>query len=190
MTDSLQQLWHTDEGVEAFTDPARLAKRSTAFERTIRRRNLVEYAAAALLLCLEVPATIMFFAIGEPVMAGAMALMMCGTVFVAWSLYRRASSQAHRPEEDCRTHLQVQYRRQADALRTVPLWYIGPLLPGVLGIYGTVALEAIGKVDAWTVLAKLGGPLAATLAFFGFVIWLNLRAAQKLAAQAKALEEA
>ena len=72
----------------------------------------------------------------------------------------------------------------------VPLWYIGPLIPGVLGVYATAGFMAAGQVDLWDLVVHVGAPLAATLAFFGFVIWLNLRAARKLAAQAKALEEA
>jgi hypothetical protein len=70
------------------------------------------------------------------------------------------------------------------------MWYIGPLLPGVLGVYGTVALKAIGKVDAWDILAEMGPPFGATLAFFAFVIWLNQRAARSLRRQADELEAA
>ena len=188
MTDDLQKLWHADAAAGSFTDPTRLEKRRTGFERTIRRRNLIEYAAGALLLCLEVPAFVMFATTGEPLMAGAMVLMLLGTLWVLWNMYRRASMERRRPEEDCRSHLVAQYRRQADALRTVPMWYIGPLLPGVLGVYGTVAFKAIGEVDAWDILTEMGPPFGATLAFFGFVIWLNQRAARSLQRRAEELE--
>ncbi|GAB5347590.1 hypothetical protein [Alteriqipengyuania sp. 357] len=190
MTDDLRHIWQAESAAQTFTDPEELVRRSTGFERTIRRRNLIEYVAGALLLCLEVPAFVMFVAIGEPMMAGAMVLMALGTLLVLWNQYKRASMQRRRPEEDCRSHLVSQYRRQAEALRTVPLWYIGPLLPGVLGVYGTVVFKAIGEVDAWDILAEMGPPFGATLAFFGFVIWLNLRAARSLRRQAEELEAA
>ena len=189
MTDSLQQLWRADDGAGGFTDPARLEKRRTRFERTIRRRNLIEYAAGALLLCLEVPAFIMFAATGQTLMAGAIVLMLGGTIAVMWNLHRRASMRSRRPEEDCRSHLIGQYRRQAEALRTVPLWYIGPLMPGVLGVYGTVAIEAARRGRFAEFVSEMGLPFGLTLAFFGFVIWLNQRAAHSLR-QAEELEAA
>jgi len=188
MTNDLQHIWQAEGAAQTFTNPEELQKRSTGFERTIRRRNLIEYAAGALLLCLEVPAFVMFAMTGEPLMAGAMVLMLLGTLAVLWNLHRRASTQARRPEEDCRSHLVSQYRRQAEALRAAPWWYIGPLLPGVLGAYGTVAFKAIGEADAWDILTEMGPPFGATIAFFGFVIWLNLRAARSLQKQADALE--
>ncbi|MEL7728440.1 hypothetical protein AAG612_02765 [Citromicrobium bathyomarinum] len=188
MANDLQHIWRTDDAPRSFTRPEDLVKRSTRFERTIRRRNFIEYVAGALLLCLEVPAFIMFVMMGEPLMAGAMVLMLLGTLWVLWNQYTRASMQRRRPEEDCRSHLVSQYRRQADALRTVPMWYIGPLLPGVLGVYGTVAFKAIGEVDAWDILTEMGPPFGATLAFFGFVIWLNQRAARSLQRRAEELE--
>ena len=190
MTDDLKRIWQAEGAAGTFTRPEELVDRTSMFERRVRRRNLIENAAGALLLCLEVPAFVMFVSIREPMMAGAMVLMALGTLWLMWNLYRRASMQRRRPEEDCRSHLVAQYRRQAEALRTIPMWYIGPLLPGVLGVYGTVAFEAIGKVDAWDILAEMGPPFGATLAFFGFVIWLNQRAAHSLRHQADELEAA
>lgn len=190
MTDDLKQIWQAEGAAEGFADPATLTKRSTAFERRIRRRNFIEYAAGALLLCLEAPALVMFATLGEMLMAGAIGLMLIGTLWVLWNQYKRASSQRRRPEEDCRSHLIGQYRRQAEALRTVPVWYIGPLLPGVLGIYGTVAIEAARRGAFADFVGEMGLPFGATLAFFGFVIWLNLRAAKALQRQAEELEAA
>ena len=190
MPNDLQNIWRAESSADTFTNPEDLVKRTTQFERKVRRRNLIEYAAGALLLCFEVPAFIMFLMMGEPMMAGAMVLMFLGTLWVLWNQYKRASMERRRPEEDCRSHLASQYRRQAEALRTVPMWYIAPLLPGVLGVYGTVMFKAIGKVDAWDIFMKMGPLLGATLAFFGFVIWLNLRAARSLQKQAEELEAA
>ena len=120
----------------------------------------------------------------------SMVLTLIGTAVVLWNLHARASAEKRHPEEDCRSHLVAQYRRQADALRKVPLWYIGPLLPGVLGVYGTVGFKTLGKVDASEILIEVGRPLGITLVFFAFVIWLNLRAARWLERKVEALEEA
>ncbi|MAK99405.1 MAG: hypothetical protein CL803_07850 [Citromicrobium sp.] len=190
MTDNLQTLWHAQAAENAFTQPDDLMQRTSSFERQMRRRNLIEYLAGGFVLALSIPAAVLFASIGLTGMALSMALVALGVVVVLWNLRHRASAEVRRPEEECRTHLLAQYRRQADALRKVPLWYIGPLIPGVLGVYATVGFMAAGQVDLWDLVVHVGAPLAATLAFFGFVIWLNLRAARKLAAQAKALEEA
>lgn len=190
MTDDLKQIWQAEGAAETFTNPEEFMKRSTGFERTIRRRNLLEYAAGVLLLCIEVPAFLLFAAAGQALMAGAMVLMFVGTLAAMWNLHLRASTLRRRPEQDCRSHLIAQYRRQVEALRTVPLWYIGPLLPGVLGVYGTVAIKAIGVRPVGEIIENIGLPLGGTLAFFGFVIWLNLRAAKALQRQAEELEAA
>ncbi|MEL7689643.1 hypothetical protein [Citromicrobium bathyomarinum] len=190
MTDNLQTLWHAHAAENAFTQPEDLMNRTSSFERQVRRRNVIEYLAGALVIALTIPMVALFVSIGFTGMALSMALVALGVIIVLWNLRRRASAEVRRPEVECRTHLLAQYRRQADALRKVPLWYIGPLIPGVLAVYATIGLRAVGQVEAWDIVRNLGIPLAATLAFFGFVIWLNLRAARKLAEQAKALDEA
>ena len=190
MTDELRTIWQADGKPDSFTRPEDLMNRSSAFERKVRIRNIAEYAAGAIVIAGACWMAAMFVGMGELAMAGAMVLTVLGACAVMWNLHARASAEKRRPEEDCRAHLIAQHRRQADALRKVPLWYIGPLLPGVLGVYGTVAIKAIG-VEPWSeILANIGGPLAATLGFFGFVIWLNLRAAHSLQKQADALAAA
>ncbi len=190
MTDNLQTLWHAQNAADTFTQPGDLMDRTSTFERQVRRRNLIEYAAGGFVLAISIPAAVLFASIGITGMALSMALVALGVLVVLWNLHRRASAEMRRPEVECRTHLLAQYRRQADALRKVPLWYIGPLIPGVLGVYATVAFMAVGQVGVWDIAEHIGLPLAATLAFFGFVVWLNLRAARKLDEQAKALEGA
>ena len=190
MTNDLQHIWRADDAENSFTIPESLKNRSSAFERKVRRRNLIEYAAGALIVLVSAPTAVFFLSVGMVGLGVSMALMLVGTAIVMWNLHQRASAQQRRPEEDCRSHLIAQHRRQADALRKVPLWYIGPLLPGVLGVYGTVALKAAGQVDAWEILTEIGRPLGLTLAFFAFVIWLNLRAAKALQRQAEELEQA
>ena len=190
MTDDLKQIWQAEGAAETFTKPENLMDRSSTFERKIRRRNILEYAAGVLVLLASVPTCLMFAGMGEWLLAGSMGLMVPATLFVLWNLHRRASNLARRPEEDCRSHLSAQYRRQAEALRKVPLWYVAPFVPSVLGVYGTVAIKAMGVRPAAEIIERIGLPLGARLAFFGFVIWLNLRAAKALQRQAEELEQA
>lgn len=190
MANDLQHIWQADGAAQTFTNPEDFMHRSGQFERRIRRRNILEYAAGVFIFAIAAPAAVAFAIDGMTGMAISMVLMMIGTAIALWNLHARASAERRRPEEDCRTHLVAQYRRQADALRKVPLWYIGPLLPSVLGVYGTVAARAIGERPAMEIIANLGVPFAATLAFFGFVIWLNLRAARALERELKTLEAA
>ena len=190
MANDLQQIWRAESTANTFTNPEDLMDRTSAFERKVRRRNLIEYAAGGLIMLVGTPAAVMLGLIGEPGLASSVMLVVIGTGLILWNLHRRASTEKRLPEDDCRSHLRRQYQRQADSLRKVPQWYIGPLLPGVLGIYGTIALKAVGRVDAWEILTEVGRPLGFTLVFFGIVIWLNLRAARSLQRQAEELEAA
>ena len=190
MANDLQTIWQAEGTVDSFTKPEDLMKRTTKFERTIRRRNIVEYAAGGVAAVGSVAMAVMFAGLGEYGIAVSMALVALGAIVVMWNLHSRASTGKPDPEADCRGHLVAQYRRQAEALRKVPLWYIGPLLPGVLGVYATMAFKAAGRADVWDILGGIGQPLGFTLAFFAFVIWLNLRAARTLARKAEELEQA
>ena len=55
MTDDLKQIWQAEGAAETFTKPENLMDRSSTFERKIRRRNILEYAAGVLVLLAQFP---------------------------------------------------------------------------------------------------------------------------------------
>lgn len=181
--------WWTSSPVEAgFTDPDALRTRATTFERTVRRRNLIEGAAGVLVIGLFVSGSVAAATVGEWALALAGALIVAGTAFILWHLFRSGSNLARRPEHDCRTHLLNQLVRQRDLLRRVPQWYLAPLLPGICAVYGITAAKVAGA-QGWDVaISGIWLPFAATMAFFLFVGWLNLWAARRLSREIAAIE--
>lgn len=180
MTNDPRSFWNAEPVSAQFSDPAVVARRSTRFARTVRRRNLIEGAAGVLVIGLFGAGALAAASIGEWAFAGAGAMVVAGTVFILWHLIRHGSNLARRPEEDCRSHLLGQLTRQRDLLRRVPFWYLAPLLPGICAVYGITAAQ-VAQAQGWAVaLEGIWMPFTATMGFFGLVAWLNYAAARKL----------
>ena len=190
MSDSLSAIWCAQECDARFTHTEDLTMKSTRLERRIKRRNMIEYAAGAFCALLFGGAMVASLAKGLPGFAGAFALGLGGIGFVLWNLHKRASLIERTPEQDCRTHLRAQLVRQRDALRSVPLWYVAPLLPGVVSIYVLTGIGASRVTDLATIVSELALPLGGTLLFFAFVCWLNLASAQRISDQIAELDNA
>lgn len=168
-----QSLWQsqTEETVPMTLD--QLQTRARRFDRTISRRNLIEYAAVVFVV-------IAFAAIaamgGEVLIRVGAISVAVGALIVAWQLRRRASVQPPSAVLGAAPVAQA-YRdalsRQRDALASVWVWYLLPLLPGLV-------LMSWGR---WSTLL-------ATLAVFGGIGWLNTHAARRLDRKVQALDAA
>ena len=175
--------WAAQVDDAQFTDPALLQTRARKFERTIKRRNFIEYAAGALCLVAFGSMSVAGIAEGQPVFAAASSLCMVCVLIVLWQLNKRGSYEPLRPEDSCRNHLREQYERQYKALRSVPVWYLGPLAVGVFGFHGAMLVQ-FATIGGWTkALEGTWQTIAFTAAFFAFVWWLNWFAARKLKEQ-------
>ena len=141
MSNDPLSFWTGSSADARFSDPEACARRSTRFERTIRRRNLIESAAGGVVIVLFTAGAVAAASVGEWAFAAAGALVGAGTAFILWHLHRRGSNLVRRPEDDCRTHLLGQLARQRDLLRRVPQWYLAPLLPGICAVYGITAAK-------------------------------------------------
>lgn len=175
--------WATSVEDAQFTDPAQVQTRAAKFERTIKRRNFIEYAAGAFCIISFGGLAYGSLQMTEYLIAGAYALCIACVVFVLWQLRARGSHRPLRPEESCLDHLRDQYLRQYNALRTVPQWYLGPLTLGVITVYTTMIIKFSQMGGLAKALEGIWQPLLGTAAFFGFVWWLNWFAAQKLKRQ-------
>lgn len=172
--------WQSAANDAHFSDPAACALRASKFERTIRIRNLVEYAAGGLAMVLFGASAIGAISKGETLIGMAMMLTMIGVAVVLGGIARRASNLDRRLEEPCLDHLARQYRRQFEALTRVPLWYIGPLVPGIIALFAAVA-AGVAEVAGWqAALAGITQPALIVGGVFAAIIALNLMAARRL----------
>jgi hypothetical protein len=180
--------WAEEVDDAQFTDPALIQTRAAKFERTIRRRNVLEYAAGALAGALLALFSLGAALTGEFLIAAASALCAIGLGIILWQLDARASVLPARPEAACLDHLRRQYERQYQALVTVPKWYLAPLLPGILAFYGAVTLR-VAQAAGWS--AALDGmwwPLGASFGVFGAIALANWWAARALKRQIERID--
>jgi hypothetical protein len=148
--------------------------RSRAFARTIHFRNAREIAAGALLVVLGF-GQLTHAATWAGALAGA--TMSLGALFVTAFIVLRARNLKEpgpaAPTNDVLAYEHEQLERQARLLERVWLWYLAPLLPSVLLIYGDVIWRT-GK------FGKIGLLFVGTMAFFALIGWINMRSARAL----------
>lgn len=164
---------------------AELAKRARSFQRRIARRNFLEYAAA-LLVC----AGFIFYLweFPDPLMRAGSLLSILGTLVVVWQLRKRASSRplpgagSALPSRDFH---RAELVRQRDALRSVWLWYVAPLVPGMLVFRWGVNANpdpSLPFARGWAADASIAGVVLV-------VILINLYGARKLQRQIDLLDQ-
>lgn len=161
--DPLKDAWRSQPVELTKMTAMELAAAATKFERKINRRNLIEYVAGAVaILAFSAEGVFLF---REWVARTGAALIIVGLVFILWQLHLRASPRrapAEGSPESLMTFQRAQLVRQRDALRWVPVWYILPVVPGmiVMGVgVGThprpgMSLQhsLVGMAASWTVV--------------------------------------
>jgi len=167
----IKSSWQSQPLALPLRSPEDLRAEAAVFQRKIARRNLREYVAGAVVI----PAFsfyIWYFPYWVTRLGAA--LVVLGTLVVMWQIHRRAASRAV-PEDFGSAGLQFQRRelsRQRDALRSVWLWYLGPLVPGL-------------AVFMWGIQGGSAGPFELLVdlmmvAVFIVIAWVNRWAAAKL----------
>jgi hypothetical protein len=129
----VKNMWRSAPAADtAPLQEAELARRARHFQRRIARRNFLEYAAA-LLVCVGFGFYLWKFP--DPLMRLGSVLTIAGILVVVWQLRQRASSRALPGAESAlpsRDFHRAELVRQRDALRSVWLWYVAPLVPGMV----------------------------------------------------------
>lgn len=128
--DDLQTLWKAQPTEHAPMSLADIHQAALTFERKVRRRNLIEYVATALVVLAFM--SVLFKSASWMMQAGA-ALVIVAALWVARHMHKTASARAA-PEADAAIfdfHRQ-ELIRQRDALRSVGRWYLGPFVPGMV----------------------------------------------------------
>jgi general stress protein CsbA len=172
----------------AFTAPAECSRQADRFARRIRIRNSIEYVTGALVIVLFSAASVGTAVKGEWLIALSLALIVGGTLVILRNLNRRGSNVERLPEEPCLTHLRRQYARQYAALRAVPAWYVGPLIPGCTLLYLGVAAGVAENAGWRTALTGIAQPAAITFGIFAAIALLNLVVARGLKRKLDALD--
>jgi len=180
--------WQSAMSDAQFSDTDQCTKLAGKFERQIRIRNFIEYGAGAFVLLLFGATTIGAVIKGDMLIAFSMAVTVAGVLIVLWGLWKRASNLERRPEDPCITHLRRQYQRQFEALSAVPLWYLGPLIPG-MALFFFVVTFRVAQVAGWsTAVGGILQPVAIVSGIFGLVALVNWIAARSIKRKIEAID--
>jgi hypothetical protein len=176
MTDDIRILWQADDTGLAPLPLDEVKRRAATFDGIVGRRNRREYIAAAF-----VAAAFAVYAaiLPEPLLKIGSLLVIAGTFFVTWQLTLRSPCPDPAAEAaDIRSHYRDRLVREEHMLARVGLWYLAPMLPGLLVFMVGQALAA-GSAHPLGFAAYVALPL---MLFTG--IWLlNRRAAAMLRLQ-------
>lgn len=192
--DDARAVWRS-QPTEPGPPPLRdMQSRLLALQRRVRRRNLREYGAIAVVVGL--------FGYGSWASADLLsrigsALEVAGALYVAYQLHRRASARVQPRDlapKPCADFYRAELERQRDALRSVWSWYILPFVPGIaVELLGSLrsAMASAGPVGTARALERtlpFGLPVA-VIAIVFYAVWkLNQSAAGRLQARINALE--
>ncbi|MCD7058810.1 hypothetical protein [Pelagibacterium xiamenense] len=183
-----QNLWKEQTMTTQIFTPQRLADRAAGLERRIRRRNIIEYAAAAIVVAVSFGAALMAVMAGietlpDAIIIAGLVVLGMGTLVVVWQLHARTGSpKASNGNQASFRSYRAELVRQRDALRAVWLWYLAPFVPGLLLIY---AADLFRPEPNYVLSLSL---LAGTLALVIFLCWLNLVAARGIDAEIEVLD--
>ncbi|MBX3595657.1 hypothetical protein [Sphingomonas sp.] len=186
MSDPLIHLWTAREADAGAIPPEQLRARDAALRRRAWRRDLIEYAAGALVVAIFAWYILL---IPETSMRIASAVIIAGTLIVMRNLWkRRAVEDPAALADDAIACYRSRLAQQRDMLASVARWYLAPLVPGLV-------LFVIATVVASARVMAIGPALATgaiTLAFAGAlfvgILLLNRRAARTLDAEIAALD--
>lgn len=181
-----QDLWQSQPEEETNMTLATIRSKALKFQTKIRRRNIREYVGLVI-------GTVMYGAFvwllpGLLTKVGAV-LTLAGMYFSVYQIYRDGSSQEVPVDSSARDCLEFHRRqlvRQRDMLTRVGPRHIGPVMPGFLLFYAGVWASSVSNAKTAVVMV-ITGILAASV--FGFIYWLNVRAAKRMQQELDALGE-
>lgn len=180
----LNRLWQDQPAKEVSMTINDIRNRARKLQRTVCRRNLLEYAGALFVI---VTTSVRLWHETNLVMVVGGVLLLVGTLYVVYHLHRWGSARSMPADAalmDCLGFHRAQLVRQRDLLRGVWWWYLLPFVPGsALLIIG----RAIERPDR-RLLAL--GVTAVFVVTFTLVGRLNQSGARKLQRAIDALDKA
>lgn len=182
MNNDLQSLWQSMPTPIVTLTVDEMRTRASTFERKIKRRNMIEYVAAAFVIVMFGWYAALPIA-PAPLWPIANIAIIFGTLVVVWNLHRvgRASATPASAEFGALLDFhRAELVRQRDALRTVWLWYLMPFVPGMVLWFAALwfATPEAQQTASWGM--GLLTSAAVSVATFVFIIALNLAGAARL----------
>ena len=184
----LRTIWQSMPVETIAVSADEMRAKAQAFQTKVRRRNRIEYVATAFVVTTfswyaTFPSKTWLWPIAN-------IMIIVGVLVVAANLHRRARAGVA-PETGSAAMLidfqRSELVRQRDALRTVWLWYVLPVAPGVIAWFIAAAIGLAEKNPERTLLALGGTALVVTLVF-ATIILLNLLGAARLQRAIDALD--
>jgi len=134
-----RNLWQNQEEGRMIITLDDVRSRAARFERRIRRRNLREYVAGAIVIAFFGASLWRFrgWQLAPPL------LYIAGAIYVVFQLHRRGAAGSLPVDAGLRASLDFHIReleRQRNALQTVWMWYLVPFLPGFVAQVLTLAI--------------------------------------------------
>ncbi len=186
MTDPIVNLWTAQQSEARGLSRAELEQREALLRRRVFRRDIVEYAAGALVIAAFGRIALVTPDWGIRI---ASAVLIAGTLLVMWNLWqRRPKDDPAALARDAHAHYRARLVAQRDTLASVGRWYLGPMVPGMI-LFLAATMRAIAQTMPLSA-ALVVGTIAATIVggiFLG-VWWLNARAARALDTEIAALD--
>jgi len=183
----LKQLWRSQETQDTVTlDNIRV--KAGAFQKRVRRRNLIEYLAAAIVV--PVFGFYVYALPGWMIKTGS-ALTVLAVLYIVWRLHRSGSAERV-PDAGAVSLLDFHRRalvRQRDMIRSAWRWYILPTVPGMaLMMLGRwYQFHAAGRSIVWDHQIIVLAAIVAVLVF-AIIALVQVIGAQRLQRRIDALD--
>jgi hypothetical protein len=182
--EDLKDLWQSQDVPKTEIDMQALSIKATDFQKTIKRRNLLEYVAALLVVPVFV-----YVALGSAhvlTRIGAILLIMgIGVMVTHIRLRGHASSEAppvDGPTERLVAWHRAELERQRQLLLRVPVWYVGPLMPGFAFFFAGFMVKSPERWPTHLVVCAI------VIATMSGILWANRAGARKLERQIAELD--
>jgi hypothetical protein len=172
-------LWRRQAMPVRIPTPEEIRGRLSGLDRRTRLRNLIEYATAALAVLGAGGIAALEILLGGPDLGTlGIVLIGLGAIVIVFQLRARTRGSAIDGTQPSIDAYRALLRRERDALASVWLWYVGPMLPGVALVYCDAALKVKGNG-----LIFVGAVALVTIIFFAWVIAINRRGAREMDAE-------
>ena len=188
----MTNIWRNQPMESAEISLAEICRKADKFERRIFWRNLREYVAGVVVIAFFGYYISIFH---SPLTRAGCGLVIAGTLFIGLTLQKRGPSKAIPADlaiRSCTEFLSKELQRQCDLMRSVWLWYLLPLVPGLLVFESGLLAQALQQVNASSHLRSVVTPFAITIVLSAVVfigVWkLNQWGARKLQREIDALE--
>jgi len=180
----LTALWQRQSLTARIPTPEEIRSRLSTLDRRTRMRNVIEYATAILGIIGALGLAALQWRLGvRGTGIFGVLLLAIGMVVVVHQLRARTGGPAIDGARPSIESYRALLRRERDALASAWLWYVGPMIPGMILLYGEALLNVKGNGLIFVGLAGAG-----TIVFVIWVIRINRRGARELDTELKLLD--